>query len=129
MQNALRLTIFNNALQVSPRQTNQIAQRFVDQFYKFLISKDHEECAALGQDLAEKGLGPKSVLAMTELLRNTCLRDLNTITELSYVAGDFCNSLLEGFILGREAALLDVQERTHRAFILAQEHQKREDRE
>lgn len=116
-------------MQVSPRHANQIGNRFCDRYYAYWDDRQLEGCVAFGSELAAEGLGPKSVLAMTEALRTICWENSIVLEELPHVTGEFCNSLLEGFILGREAQLLEVQERTHQAFLVALERNQREDQE
>lgn len=121
LQKALRQTIFSSGLRVSPRQLNRICNELSREFFQFWIKKTYEEPIAYGSKLAREGLGVKSVLALTEALREISWQESNPVAELPYVTSSFCNSLLEGYITGREELLLDVQERTHRAYLSAME--------
>jgi hypothetical protein len=59
---------------------------------------------------------------MTEAVRRVARQQSNPLTELPDVGGAFCNALLEGFMEGQAQMLLEVQERTHRAYLAALQH-------
>lgn len=117
LQQSLRQTIFSSGMQVSPRQVNRVGEQFGNAFFQFWDNRTREDASALGHKLAVDGLGPRSVLSMTETLRIISWKSSDTHRDLLFVASDFCNSLLEGYMAGREAVLLEVQERTHRAYL------------
>ena len=123
---SLRVTIFSSGLSVSPRRVNQVSSEMGTAFCGFYPDRDANLVSALGRRLANEGLGPRSVLSMTEALRRACREHANPLTDLIDVAGEFSNSLLEGYMAGREEILLDVQERTHRAYLAALHRQAEE---
>ena len=120
----LRQTLFSSGLRVSPRRVNQIGQEEAAAFFKFLETEDEEAVCARGQRLAAEGLGHRSILAMTETLRRVC-RESADPAAAPTVAGRYVNVLLEGYMAGREAFLLQEQERTRRALQRAQARQDR----
>ena len=121
LQQALRQTIFSSGMQVSPRQANQIGEQFGSAFFSFWSNRTREDASEFGRKLAMAGLGPRSVLSMTEKLRVISWKGSSPDDDLLSIASDFCNSLLEGYMTGREERLLEIQERTHRAYITALE--------
>ena len=126
LMQALRTTVFSSGLSVSPKRVNQIGSEMGAAFFGFYPHKDANQALALGRRFANEGLGPRSVLSMTEALRRTCREHANPLTDLIDAAGEFSNSLLEGYMAGREEILLDVQERTHRAYLAALHRQQEE---
>ena len=123
IQKALRDTLFTSSQRVTPRRMNEIGQQFADAFLGFLDDRRFELADVYGHQLAVEGLSPRSVLAMTEALRRTCWEHSNPSQDLSRGVSEFSNVLLEGYIAGRETALLEVQERTHRAYLAALERE------
>ncbi len=124
LSQALRQTLFSSGLRVSPRRVNQIGQEMAAGFRQFLGAEDEEAARTYGQRLAVEGLGHRAILTTTETLRRTC-RESDNPAALPSVAGRYVNALLEGYMAGREASLLQEQERTRRALQRAQERQER----
>jgi hypothetical protein len=113
LQQALQATIFTSNLRVSPRRVNQIAREVATAFRQFLAAQD---CAApifaYGQRLAGEGIGHKAILALVETLHCVAWEraDLGSARLPASVP---CGShLLAGYMAGREAYLLQEQERT-----------------
>ena len=131
LQKSLRQTVFSSGLGLSPRRVNQISQAVADNFVSFCADAGLTDPSALGRSLALEGLGPHSVLTTTENLRRVCRSTSTEAVELFEIAGSFVNSLLEGYMHGREERLLEIQERTHRAHLAAlarlQEESNRQD--
>lgn len=119
MAQALRNTLFSSGLSVSPRRVDQIGSEIASAFFSFYPEKDTNLVSVLGNRLSREGLGPRSILSMTESLRKVCREHANTLVELMDVAGEFSNALLEGYMAGREETLLEIQERTYRAHLAA----------
>ena len=119
---ALRATLFTSRLSVAPRRVNELASQMVQQFFAFFESKDQAAALDYGKALAREGLGARSALEMTEALRRAARQQSNPLAELPEVAGTFCNALLEGFMDAQAQMLLEVQERTHRAYLAALQH-------
>jgi hypothetical protein len=117
---ALRQTLFSSGLRIAPRRVDQIGQEVAAAFLRFLETEDEEAAHAYGEHLAAEGLGHRSILTMTEVLRWTC-RESNNPAALPVVAGRYINALLEGYMAGREASLLEEQARTVRALQRARE--------
>jgi hypothetical protein len=119
---ALRATLFTSRLSVAPRRVNELAGQMAQQFFAFFESKDQAAALGYGKALAREGLGARSALEMTEAVRRTARQKSNPLVELPEIAGAFCNALLEGFMDGQAQMLLEVQERTHRAYLAALQH-------
>ncbi|MBE2233919.1 MAG: hypothetical protein IAE85_10530 [Anaerolinea sp.] len=118
---ALRATLFSSTLSVAPRQVNELASQLAQHFYAFYDSRDQAAAMRQGAELARAGVGSRSALAMTEAVRRSARLHANPLAELPDLAGAFCNALLEGFMEARGQMLLEVQERTHRAYLAAQQ--------
>jgi hypothetical protein len=119
---ALRQEAFSNRMLIAPGRLDEVGQQVATAFLRFLEAEDEKEARAYGRRLALEGLGHRSVLTMTEALRQVCRESANPAT-LPSVAGRYVNALLEGYMAGREDDLLRVQERTQRAFQRAWEQQ------
>lgn len=118
---ALRATLFTSRLNVAPRRVNELASQMAQQFFVFFDSRDPAAALAYGKALAHEGVGARSALEMTEAVRRTARQKSNPLAELPDIAGAFCNALLEGFMDAQTQILLEVQERTHRAYLAALE--------
>jgi hypothetical protein len=116
---ALRATLFSSRLSVAPRRVNELAGQMAQQFFAFFESRDQAAAQGYGSALAREGIGTRSALEMTEAVRRVARQQSNPLTELPDVAGVFCNALLEGFMDAQAQMLLEVQERTHRAYLAA----------
>ncbi len=103
LSQALRDTLFHSGLSISPRRVNQFGQEMRSAFVGFCQERNGEQAVQLGNRFARDGLGPKSILSVTEALRRTCREESSQSIELADLAGD------------REQQLLEVQERTRRA--------------
>jgi len=113
---ALRRTIFDSGLRVSPRRVNQIAAEFVTAFYRFIESEQKENAYQHGQTLAQVGMGPSSILMMVSALAGACQISDNPGRELLPLVNHYMHALLLGYMEGREAYIRQEQERTMRAF-------------
>ena len=111
---ALRQQALSNRMLVAPRNLNQIGQEVAGAFLKFLEAEDESGPRAHGERLALEGLGHRSILTMTEALRQACLQSANPT--LPSAAGRYVNAILEGYMIGREENLLREQENNQRAF-------------
>ncbi len=118
---ALRATLFTSRLNIAPRRVNELAGQMAQQFFSFYDNRDQAAALGYGKSLAREGLGARSALEMTEAVRRVARVQSNPLTELPDVAGAFCIALLEGFIGEQAQILLEVQERTHRAYLAALE--------
>jgi hypothetical protein len=119
---ALRATLFFSRLSVAPRRVNELAGQMAQQFLAFYDSRDQAAALSYGSALAREGIGARSALEMTEAVRRVARQQSNPLVELPDIAGVFCNALLEGFIDSQAQMLLEVQERTHRAYLAAMQH-------
>jgi hypothetical protein len=125
LHQALRQTLFSSGRRISPRCVNQVGQEMVVAFFKFLATEDEEAARACGRRLTAEGLGHCAILATTETLRRTCRESGNPVGVSPSVVGRYVNAPLEGYMAGREASLLQEQERTRRALQQAREQQDR----
>jgi hypothetical protein len=121
LSQALRRTLFSSGLCVSLRRVNQIGREIAAALFKFLETEDEQAVRTHGQHLAAEGLGHRAILAATETLRRGCRESGNPVGVPSSVVGRHVNALLEGYVVGREASLLQEQVRTWRALQRAQE--------
>ena len=119
---ALRATLFSSRLNVAPRRVNELASQMAQQFFAFYDSRDQAAALEYGKTLAREGIGARSALEMTEAVRRTARQRSNPLVELPEIAGAFCNALLEGYMDAQAKILLEVQERTHRAYLAALQH-------
>ena len=119
LSSSLRNTLFSSSLSVSPRQVNTIASGPTSGFFTFFGDRDGSVADTYGRQLAQAGVGHRSILAMTETLRQECYQKANPSTELPAVAGLYVNALLEGYMAGREELVLQEQQRTVQAYIRA----------
>ena len=128
LRQALRATGLSNRLLISPGRLAEIAQEQVEAFLGFLETGDEEEIRQRGACRASEGLGERSVLAMTEALRQACWTS-NPGREALGVAleasGRYVNAFLEGYMSGLQAEILREQERTRSAFQRALQRQAR----
>lgn len=122
---ALRATLFSSRLSVAPRRVNELASQMAQQFFAFYESRDQAAALEQGKALAREGIGARSALEMTEAVRRTAREKSNPLVELPDIAGAFCNALLEGFMDAQAQILLEVQERTHRAYLAALQQSER----
>ncbi len=123
LKQVLQDTIFASQLTISPRRMGQVAQEVTGSFLQFLEQEDEPATRAYGQRLAREGLGHRSILVLCETLRRLSQQDSCPGNQLLLVSGRYVFSLLEGYMAGREAYLLQEQERTHQAWIRAQSKQ------
>ena len=116
LKRALQSTIFSSNLRVSPRRVNQIALEIAVTFCLFLAERDSDAPTfEYGQRLASEGVGHRTMLALIEVLHRASW-ELADISGADLPASVQCSSqLLAGYMAGREAYLLQEQERTRMA--------------
>ncbi len=127
MRAALEEHAFSNRALFPPRQLAQIAQEETEAFLAFLCSEDEEAARQRGRHLAITGLGPRSILALTETLRQTGWEttnpDVDAWPALHQSIGRYTGALLEGYMAGREESILTQQEQTRQALLRALQKQ------
>lgn len=119
----LRETVFSSNLRVTPRRIAEIGKQFASEFFDYYDHADDPTVRAYGQQLADNGLGPRSVLQVAGALQRVCTERSNPLRDLPFVASTFICNLLEGYIFAREKRLLEDQERTRRAELATVGHQ------
>jgi hypothetical protein len=94
---------------------HQIALEVAATFCQFLTAQDiGAPTYAYGQRLADEGIGHRTILALIEVLHRASWEHAEVGTDLP--ASVQCSShLLAGYMAGREAYLLQEQERTRLA--------------
>lgn len=117
---ALSQTTFCNRRLIAPRRLGEIGRDEAEAFVEFLGTGDERAVHERGQQLALEGLGHRSILSMTEALR--CFLQ-ESVNPGDAVAGRYVNVLLEGYMAGRESALLREQEHTREAYQRARDRQ------
>jgi hypothetical protein len=121
LRRSLQDSIFSDRLCVSPRGVNQVAEKIAATVLQFGERKQEEEVRAYGEQLAREGIGHCAILALTESLRRMCWEASPSGSALHILVGRYVFSLLEGYMAGREAYLLEEQSRTYRALERARE--------
>lgn len=114
LRQALQETIFSSGRRVTPRRMGQIAGETSASFFKFLEEEDAMTIRTYGQHLAREGFGHATILALAEAIRRVCWEDTGA-TDLLPISGRYVGALLQGYMEGREAILLQEQERNLRA--------------
>ena len=113
---ALQSTIFSSNLRVSPRRVNQIALEIAATFCQFLAERDnHAPTYLYGQRLASEGIGHRTMLALIEVLHRASWEQADVGREDLPASVQCSSQLLAGYMAGREAYLLQEQERTRMA--------------
>ena len=125
LSQVLRQMLFSSSLRVSPRRVSQIGQELAVAFLAFLEAEDEQAAHTYGGHLAAEGLGHRAILETAETLRRMCRESAHPAAALPSVAGRYVNALLEGYMAGREASLVQEQARIRRALQRAQEPQDR----
>ena len=119
----LRETVFSSNLRVSPRRNAEIGKQFASVFFNYYDHADDPTIRTYGQQLADNGVGPRSVVQVAGALQRICTERSNPLRDLPFVASTFSCNLLEGYILAREKRLVEDQERTRRAELATFGHQ------
>jgi hypothetical protein len=116
LKRALQATIFHSNLRIAPRRVHQIALEIAQMFRQFLEERANAETTyAYGQHLAGEGVGHRTILALIEVLHRVSWGQAD-IVGADLPASVQCSSqLLAGYMLGREAYLLQEQDRTRQA--------------
>lgn len=115
LSTVLRETVFSSSLCVSPRRVAEIGKQFALVFFEYYDHADDPATQAYGQQLANEGLGPRSVLRAVAALQRVCTERSNPLKDLPFVASTFSCNLLDGYIAAREKRLLEDQERSRKA--------------
>ncbi|HID62550.1 MAG TPA: GAF domain-containing protein, partial [Anaerolineae bacterium] len=113
LREALEATVFSNRFLLPPRRLPQIARAEADAFLDFLKTGDADRIREQGAKRAEEGLGEQAMLRLGTTLRQFC-RDYPA-DETLRAADVYTNALLEGFMEGREAIVLEEQEQIRKA--------------
>jgi hypothetical protein len=123
IRGALDEYAFSNYAIILPRRLGEIAREEAEAFLAFLSSGDAEAARQRGRRLAQEGLGPRSVLALTETIRQVGWESANPEVELwpplQEAIGRYTTALLEGYMAGREESILEQQEKTRQALLRA----------
>jgi hypothetical protein len=116
LQQALQGTIFSSTLRIAPRRVRQIADEFAAVFRQFAEEQERSETVhAYGRRLATDGVGHQAILALTDVLHRECWAPIDPAVRILPVSVRYSSALLAGYMAGREAHLLQEQERTRQA--------------
>jgi hypothetical protein len=116
LKRALQATVFTSNLRVSPRRVQQIALEIAATFRRFLAEPAYAETAyTYGQRLAGEGVGHRAMLALIEVLHRASWAGADLGGEDLPASVQCSSHLLAGYMAGREAYLLQEQERTRLA--------------
>ena len=116
LKRALQSTIFSSNLRVSPRRVNQIALEIAATFRQFLeVRSSDASTFEYGQRLASEGVGHRTMLALIEVLHRASWAQPDVGGEDLPASVQCSSQLLAGYMAGREAYLLQEQERTRMA--------------
>ena len=126
LSTALHDTAFDNRYPLHPRRLKQLGQEIVEGFFGLLSTLGARSALALGQSLAQVGVGEKTLVALTACIRRFS-RAAAGADPASSMALDlvesFENGVVEGFIKAREEQILSDQEQLRRALSHALESQ------
>ena len=112
LQQALQATIFHSRLRIAPRRMQQIAQQVATAFHEFVEEQEDVDSAyAFGQRLAHEGIGHHTILALLDVLHHTCWESAHATGAGLPASVRYGKPLLAGYMAGREAYLLQEQER------------------
>lgn len=116
LKRALQATIFSSNLRISPRRVHHIAMEVAATFCQFLTQQGVDTPAyAYGQRLANEGIGHRTILALIEVLHRTSWEHADAGCADLPASVQCSSHLLAGYMAGREAYLLQEQERTRLA--------------
>jgi PAS domain S-box-containing protein len=126
LSSALRATALDNRYPLHPRRLEQLGGEIADDFLGFLSAQDGRSSSAAGRNLAQIGLGEKTLLALTSCLRRFSRAAMGTDPSAAAaldLVESFTSGLVEGFIRVREEQILSDQEQLRRALSHALESQ------
>ncbi len=112
LADSLYKTIFSGGLRITPRRVQQIARQIAATFSHFAAEGDEQKVQAQGRTLAADGLGPPSILALSE----TLCRSQNGTGSNPDLATRFIVAMLGGYMTEREKRIVREQERIRRAW-------------
>ena len=118
---SLRANIFSGRLRMTPRRATGVAKEMTASFLRFQAREQEAVVYHYGEQLATEGVGHQAILALTETLRQVCWEQCGAESASHALLGRYAFSLLAGYMAGREAYLLDEQDRAHRALERARE--------
>ncbi len=113
LQEVLEATAFSNRFLLPPRRLPQVAQAEANAFLDFLKTGDADRIREQGAKRAEEGLGEQAILRLGTALRQFCRDHLGG--EALRAADTYADTLLRGFMEGREVIVLREQEQIRRA--------------
>ncbi len=118
---AFTAVVLGNYYTFHPSQLPKVSRREAEEFLSFLTSPQEKPARELGKARAREGLGLASVLALGRILRQSCLEvshfdGVSPVGEAIATADRFMDAYIAGYFEGREADLLQEQERTRKAY-------------
>jgi hypothetical protein len=116
LKQALQATVFTSSLRIAPRRIQQISHEIAAAFHEF--QKERQDTAityTYGRHLAQEGLGHDGILALIDVLHRACWESAGATASGLPASAQYCHPLLAGYMAGREAHLLQEQERTRLA--------------
>jgi two-component system cell cycle sensor histidine kinase/response regulator CckA len=128
----LRETAFENRYFLHPRRFAELGKELTALFLSFLDLEAAAQPVSRGRQLANEGVGEKTILALVSTFKTFCRdeaggREKSTKTAVALEAADRSNDLLVyGYMKGREELLLKDQEQLRRALSAALESQSQE---
>lgn len=121
MNEAVIGTTFSNRMLMKPRRLKEIVISETNSFVQTMQADFSDLPEIRGQNLAQSGLGLDTILAITSSIRSTWyemeLFQSNKFILLAENIEMYCNSLLKGYMIGREIEIQKEQTRTQDAYI------------
>lgn len=114
----LRENLFTNRAEIRPSILGRIAVEEVAALLEFLRASSPSLGMERGGQLCQLGLSAESVLCLSQAMRQFFITHLESslVAPAVNLLDAYQNSVIRGFIQGREKMILSEQERIRRAF-------------
>ena len=118
---ALQATVFNSRRLITPRRIGQIAEEAATSFMHYANGiTDDAAIRAFGLRLANDGLGHTTALAMVDAFHELIWEQYRSGMIDQPLSMTYGSAFLAGYMAGREATLLEEQERARIGYNRAQ---------
>lgn len=118
MLEAVLATAFSNRMMMKPRKLKELVEDECKAFTDYVQSSTPIDPTNSGIILAQNGLGHESILAITTSIRRSYHYFLSdSDTQAFDIFELYCNTLINGYMTGREIEVRKEQERAHEAYI------------
>lgn len=120
LQQTMQEWIYTNRMRVAPRRIKELVQEEIVLIQEFLVTGEKDSVREHGKHLAREGLGSRSIINMSSMLRLSCWEIAERhgeTTPLVIALEAYSVALLDGFMMTYEEELCREQQRTHDAFV------------